>query len=225
MSWLKLAQNLVTLKKFHDAGKEAKSVYDYAKKIDKADPKKLKWDDLKFFNNKQMVKATQNARDALAAARQVEAAKLTIPQFDSVSAFVAAAKAADRYGAGSPQVQAALKRYVQILKKKDADLTKQRDEVKKLTQQVGKLQTEAEAFRDYANVLHSAFMKCARVPSLTGTAQNSIFFSLAQDAVQFRGVMSGLVTSYGNIQKATMGQASCRAPVRAASSRDLPCSI
>lgn len=198
MSWMKTLKILLDLKSAYD---EVDKIRKYSKKIEKADPKKLEWDDLKFFSNKTMDKATKGAREALKLSKAAEKATLVWPKCDSFKVFVEAANAQSKYGKDSPQAKKALQKYIGVLKTFDSDLTTMLAGLQKNSAALAKKITKTEALRDYAGVLQESFMKCAKIPSLTGTAQNAMFFSLSQDAMQFKGLASSLVSSLKRLDK------------------------
>lgn len=201
MSWIAALDILFKNKKYYDQYKKVKKVHDYGKKIEKADPKKLTWDDLKYFNNKTMDAATKSAREAVKQAKDAENAVLVWPKSDSIKAFGAALKATKKHGANSAQTKKAVQVYIGVLKRFDADLVLILNKMTAGESELKKRLQLAMALREYAGLLQKAFMKAAKVPSLTGTAQNAMFFSLSQDAIQFRGLAGTLATSFQKIEK------------------------
>ena len=198
MSWMTTLKTLLDLKSAYD---EVDKIRKYSKKIEGADPAKLKWDDLKFFNNKTMDKATKGVRDALKQSKAAEKATLVWPTCDSLKIFVDAAKAREKYGKDSPQAKKGLEKYRAVLKTYDSDLTALLAGLTKNKAALAAKITKTEAVRDYAGVLEDGFLKCAQIPSLGGTAQNAMFFSLSQDALQFKGVASSLAGSLKRLEK------------------------
>ena len=201
MSWLSALEAIFKARKIKVHYDKVKKVYDYSKKIEKADPKKLSWDDLKFFTNKQMTESTKAARDALKLAQAAEKTSLEWPVSKSLTLFLDACKLAEKHGANSKQAQTALKKYTGELKAYDKALKQMLAGLKSSSGELTSNLALAEALQEYAGVLNKAFMKCAAVPALGGTAQNAMFFSLAQDAVQYRGVAGSLATSLKKLQK------------------------
>ncbi len=168
---------------------------------DKADPKKITWDDLKYYNNKTMDTATKALREAVKRSKTAEKALLVWPTSASFKAFQHAAKVREKFPADSPQVKRALQNYVAALKTFGKDLNALLTKLQSKSGNFSKDIRLAEASREYAGLLEKTFMKIAKVPSLTGTAQNAMFFSLSQDAQQYRGIASTLASSLKRLEK------------------------
>lgn len=198
MSWMNALKPLLDLKSTYD---EVDKIRGYSKKIEKADPKKLKWDDLKYFNNKTMDRAIKAAREALKLSKAAEKKTLEWPKCDSLKVFGEALTASKNHGADSPQAKKAVQKYIGVLKTFDKDQTNMLAGLQKNLTVLTKKITKTEAMRNYANVLQQAFMKCANIPSVNGTAQNAMFLSLSQDAGQFKGLATELGSSLKRLEK------------------------
>lgn len=202
MSWLPSLKTVLSLR---SAYKHIDRVQKYSKKIEKADPKKLSWDDLKVFSNKTMDKAQKAIRETLKKSQAAEKATLEWPESLTVRAFSIYYKEFQKSGKDSAKTRAALKTYQVSLKVYDQDLNKLLTELVEAGSQIADHQAKADALVAYGGVLQKAFMTCAKIPSLTGTAQNAMFFGLSQDAQQFRGTASDFSSSLKRLAKKNTG--------------------
>lgn len=198
MNWLNALDKLFKAKDIYDKAKEVKKLHDYGKKLD---PKKLTWDDLKYFKNKQMETATKQAREAEAAADAALATKVVWPRSNATDKFAAAMRTSTRHGHASSQTKAAVSLYRRALLEYDRALQGIVSDLEAKQKQLPEKISMAKALHDYCDVLHDAFMACAKVPNPTGTAMNAQFFSLAQDAQQLAGITSTLQTKFKKIQE------------------------
>lgn len=201
MSWLKALDILLKANDMKGNYDKVKKIHDYSKKIEKADPKKLTWDDLKFFSNKTMDAGTKELRASLKLSKAAEKAVLVWPTCNSFKAFLQAAKVREKYPADSPQVKKAMQSYTAVLKKFGTDLKTLLTKLQSKSGAISKDGKVAEALRDYGSLLEKAFMKCAKKPSFFGTTQNAMFFSLSRDALQYRGIASTFVSSLKGLEK------------------------
>ena len=201
MSWLKALDILLKANDMKGNYDKVKKIYDYSKKIEKADPKKLTWDDLKFFNNKTMDAGTKELRAWLKLSKAAEKAVLVWPTCSSLKAFLRAAKVREKYPADSPSVKKAMQSYTAVLKKFGTDLKTLLTKLQSKSGAISKDGKVAELVRDYGSLLEKAFMRWARLPDVTGTSQNAVFFSLSRDAFQYRGIASTLVSSLKRLEK------------------------
>lgn len=200
MSWVSALQTIFKVKKLYDTAKKVKKVHDYGEKIGKKKPEELTWDDLKYFNNKQMDEAKKNVSESLAAANKALSASLVWPSSSSTRIFGEALKLSAKKGADSPEVKKKLDAYRAELAAFDQSLTALKTELEALSAEFAEKIATAGALREYARVLEKAFMQCAKVPSLAGTAQNAMFFTLSQDASQLAGSAGSLETALGKLK-------------------------
>jgi len=135
------------------------------------------------------------ARDAKAAVDKALKAELVYPTSGTLKAFIALMKISQKHKVGSPQFEAGKKVYIAAIKTYDKDLKATLASLKSEDTKLADNLKLATALRDYAAVLEKAFMKCAQIPSGISTAQNAMFFSLSQDALQYKGIMNGVVST------------------------------
>ena len=198
MSFVTVAKALVTFIDLHGAYSEIEGVRNYAKKVEKADPQNLTWDDVKFFSNPVMEKALKAAKTEKIKAKAVESAKLEMPPCDSLAAWLAASKALAKYGKDSKQFKDAMKKYIAILKAYDKALGDKITELGGISVEMVTRKTSATTLAKYAGILQDAFLKCASIPSLSNS-QNAMFFSLSQDCKNFKVLANDLAGRYQNI--------------------------
>ncbi len=202
MSWLTALKLVLDLNSAYD---EVDKVRKYSKKLEKADPKNLSWDDLKFFSNKTMDKARKAIKETLKKARKAEKAALEWPESLSARAFDIYAKEFQKSGKDSQKTRNALKTYQLALKAFDQDLNRLLASLKAMDKKIAKRQQKADALVKYADLLEQAFMTCAKIPSLTGTAQNAMFFGLSQDAMMFGSTAGDVSASIQRLAKRNAG--------------------
>ena len=204
MNWLKALDLLIKAHQVKGQHDEIKRVHDYAQKVAKANPEKLKWDDLKFFNDSTMDAATSNARKVLQQIKEAEKSPVEWPRSDSVRAFTAAAGVVGKYGADSAQAKKAVKSYSDALESYGRALKKLDGELDTKTSKLTDTAKTYIALKKYANVVSQAFLKLAKIPSFGGTAQNAMFFSLSQDAQQYGGIVSRILKGLNSLDKKNM---------------------
>jgi hypothetical protein len=199
MSWMTKLKILLDLQSAYD---EVDKVRAYSKKIEKTDPKKLKWDDLKIFSNKTMDKAKKAIKETLKKAKDAEKAiLLDWPDNLSRRAFAIYKKEFLKSGKVTPKTKKALKMYQLTLKIYDQDLKRLLIQLQNTSKKIAIKIKKSEGLRRYADTLEKAFMQCSKIPSLTGTVQNAVFFGLARDAAQYGGSASDLVSIFQRLDK------------------------
>jgi len=201
MDWIKVIKLLLDGKSVVDKAKTVKKLSDYSEKLAKKDPKSLTWDDLKFFNNKTMDAATNGLREILKNCKAAEKARLEWPKCNSLPLWMEWAKVQKKFGSDSPQFEKARSNYVAELRKFDKNLKTLAATLKAAQPKLVQNVKVAEVMFKYGDLLNKAFMAFAKVPSLTGTAQNAMFFSLSQDALQYRGIAADVGKSMTKLVK------------------------
>lgn len=200
MSWVRALDLFFKGKDIYDKASDLKQLSDYAEKIAKSDPSKVKWDDLKYFENKQMTEATKQLRGVEAALDELIAAKFEPPESGSLRAFEVAMKAADKHGIKSKEAKAAVDAYRKVLGDYDRSLKSLLADMDKAAGEFPRRLAAAKSLKDYCNALEKAFLKAAELPFPGGTVMNAQFFSLSQDALQLYGIAGSVETKLGKAQ-------------------------
>lgn len=200
MDWLRALDLLLKAKDFKDQAEDLKKLYDYADKINKTDPKDLTWDDLKYFENEQTKAATADLRATDAALTALLGSALEPPESGSLRAFDAAMKAAAKYGHDSKEAKSAVETYRKVLVDYDKTLKALLATMERQKAEFPTRIAAAKALAEYAKLLAKAFIGCAKIPSLGGTAQNAMFFTLSQDCAQLAGLAATVGTKMGKAQ-------------------------
>lgn len=197
MSWIIAANALTQALEIKGAYDTVKGVYDYGKKLEKADPKKLTWDDVKMFDSPVLNKALAGAKAEQKKATAAEKAKFTLPDPGSLKAWMEAVRAMDKFGKDSKEYKAAMKKYIAILKTYDKTLDVLWKDIGKVSVEMVNRKTIGTTLEQYSKILERAFLNCAKIPM--SDAQQATFFVLSQDCKNFNALMKKLVKSYGAI--------------------------
>jgi len=198
MSWLTALKIVFDFKSAYD---EIDQVKKYSKKLENKDPKKLKWDDLKYFSNKTMDKAKKAIKQTLKKTKAAEKTFLDWPESLTQRAFSIYFKEFMKSGKDDAKTRNALKMYQITLKVYDQDLTKLVAKLKEAEKKIAQNQRRFDALVKYADLLQKVFMQCAKIPSLTGTAQNAMFFGLSRDAQDYGSTARDVSKSIGRLAK------------------------
>lgn len=197
MSWVTAANVLVKMLEIKGAYGEVKTVHDYTKKMAKADPTKLTWDDVKMFDTPVMNKALTGAKSEQVKASAAEKASFKMPEAGSLAAWLAAAKMLAAHGKDSKQFKDAMKKYIAILKAFDKTLDALAKEVGVVTVEMVDRKTKAPVLAQYAKILEKAFLNCAKVPM--GGGQQATFFVLSVDCGKYAAILKTLTKSYSAV--------------------------
>lgn len=202
MSWINTLKNLIDAKSAYD---ELEKVRKHSKKIKTANINKLKWDDLKYFNNKTMNKTTIGFRETIRLSKLAEKEKFFWPKSDSTKLFFDWADTRSKYGSGSSQDKRVKKNYILALKRYQRDLEMTLGHLEESARALDKKRRNTESMRTYAGVLSDAFGTCMKIPSLGGTTQGAMFSNLSDDAAEIKGLTATLLMSLNRLQKINHG--------------------
>lgn len=188
LDWIKVLQTIFKAKKFYTAYATVEKVNKYAQKVQKQDPGKMDWDELRFIQNDDLFKARKELEEIEQALSAGLSGKAGWPESGAMKAYMDAIKAVEKKGKDSKEAQDAVAAYRKALYMYDRELTGMVKELREGKAEAQERRKVAEGLVTYTMACRDAFMACAKIPTFTGTAQNALFLSMSEDCGKMAGI-------------------------------------
>ena len=164
-----------------------------AKTISKSNGKKLKWDDVKLFKNKEMDAISKHLRAVISALEKAVKAKFQLPKDESEKHFRAAVAKAKSDGIDAKSTAKKIKiiydHYETLVEASALMLMTLAQQEKR----IDPLSRNAELTSKAMALLEKEFLTCAKIPNPISSGQQAMFVALSQDAKQAKGEANQVV--------------------------------
>ena len=193
---LKAMEALTLALKAYLLSEDVKSTNDMlqtAKTITKSGGKKLKWDEIKLFKNKEMDAISKNLREVVKALQAVNKATFRCPPDESEKYFRAAVAKAKKEGIDgkgtAKEIKKILAHYESIVEQAGLMIMTVTQQEKRVTPMLANAELTSKAMA----VLEKEFLNCAKIPNPISSGQQAMFVALSQDAKQAKGEANQVV--------------------------------
>ncbi len=190
VNWVNALNTFFKLKKFYDAGATVKGLWDKGKYLEKIDGPSL--EELKPFRNSDLAKAIKDVEAADKEVIKVLATPFEVPECTASGHFMTALKMSQKHGHDAKQTRAALASYKKGLLDYETRLLALEKELRDAHKQLPEKVRYAANLAEMSREMSKTMMTCAKIPNFSGTAQNAMFFGLANDAQKLSGAAASL---------------------------------